>query len=991
MVGPARGGRVTTVTGVPQQPHTFYMGSTGGGVWKTTDAGQTWVNVSDPFFEAASMGAIDVADSDPNVVYAGTGSEGIRSNVSIGKGIYISRDAGKTWKHAGLREMGQIGSVAVHPTDPNTAFAAALGDPFRPTNQRGVYRTRDGGQTWRRVLFVSDSTGAVDVELQPGNPNVVYASMWRGERKPWTIISGAREGGVYKSTDGGDTWRKLTNGLPNELVGKSNVAVTAAMPSRVYVLMEAKPGSGLYRSDDAGETFQAVNTTTPGIITRPFYYTNLTADPTNPDVVYAGAEGFWRSTDGGRTFRTMPTPHGDNHDLWINPRDNDIWIQSNDGGANVTLNGGRTWSTQYNQPTGEFYQVYLDNQFPYRLYGAQQDNTTVITPSLPPGGRPDEWVQLWQAGPGCETGPIIPHPVNPDTVYGACKGQFSRMRLSSGQERQSWVGGQFLYGHNPRDLRFRFQRVAPFEISPFDPRVIYHGSQYVHRTRDEGTTWEIISPDLTANEPSKQVVPGTPITIDVTGEEYYSTLYVIRESPLERGVIWTGANDGPVAVTRDGGRTWNKMPTIGDMPAGARINSIDPSRHRRGTAYVAAYRYLLGDWAPYAYKTTDYGKTWRRLTTGTNGIPADFPVRVVREDPDREGLLYAGTEFGMFVSIDDGATWQPFQLDLPVTPINDIKVHRRDLVVATQGRAFWILDDLSPLHQMADQLASGRATLFRPREAVRWRYSLSSGERGDLVDPAAPQFPPGLAAIDYVLPADFAAGSVATLTISDSAGRVVRQISSAAPGDTVREPAEPGMRRPQMERVGTPRLPATAGAVNRFWWDLAHAGPWDTEARRSGRGGPMVAPGTYTVRLTAGADTATTRLVVRADPRTLRDGLTNRDLLAQEQHNLRVRDAVSDARLLLRRVRDTMSRSRFAADSPALRRLQDVERALATPTVRYSQPGLIDQLGYLYGMTTQADQKVPRDAAARYAELRAQLDALISSLEAAATAPGGAQ
>jgi photosystem II stability/assembly factor-like uncharacterized protein len=383
MIGPARGGRVTAVTGVPQQPHTFYMGATGGGVWKTTDAGITWVNVSDAYFDVGSIGSIDVADSDPNVVYVGTGSEGLRSNVSIGKGVYKSTDAGRTWTPVGLRETGQIGAVAVHPTNPDVVYAAALGDPFQPTNERGVYRTRDGGRTWQRVLYVSDSTGAVDLELQPGNPSVVYASMWRAERKPWTIISGGREGGVYKSTDGGDNWRKLTAGLPNQLVGKSDLAVSPAMPNRLYVLIEAKPGGGLYRSDDAGESFTAVNTTTPGLITRPFYYTNVDADPINADVVYVGTEGFYKSTDGGRTFRTMRTPHGDNHDLWMNPSNSSIMVQSNDGGANVSLDGGRTWSTQYNQPTAEIYQVYVDNQFPYRVYGAQQDNSTLIVPSRP--------------------------------------------------------------------------------------------------------------------------------------------------------------------------------------------------------------------------------------------------------------------------------------------------------------------------------------------------------------------------------------------------------------------------------------------------------------------------------------------------------------------------------------------------------------------------------------------------------------------------------
>nr|MDQ3308957.1 hypothetical protein [Gemmatimonadota bacterium] len=560
MIGPSRGGRVTTVAGIPSQPHTFYMGSTGGGVWKTTDAGQSWFNVSDGFFREASMGALDVSLSNPDIVWAGTGSEGIRSNVSPGRGIYRSTDAGKTWTHLGLRDAGQIGAVRIHPGNPELVYVAATGNTFRPNRERGIFRTRDGGRSWEKILFVSDSTGAVDLEFQPGNPNVIYASMWRAERKPWTVISGGREGGIYRSTDGGNSWKKLGGGLPTGLFGKSNVAVSAANPKRVYALIEAKPGGGLYRSEDAGESWTRVSDYAQ-LITRPFYYTNITADPTNADVVYVGTEGFYKSVDGGKTWRTLPTPHGDNHDLWINARTPEIWIQSNDGGANVTLNGGRTWSTQYNQPTAELYQVYVDNQFPYRVYGAQQDNSTLIVPSLPPtASPPDDPMQLWRQGPGCETGPIIPHPTNPDTVYGSCKGLYERMSLRTGQAKQYWIGAQSLYGNPGKDLLLRFQRVSPMEISPHDPRVIYYGSQHLHRTADEGVNWERISPDLTANEPRyQQGVSGEPITLDVTGEEFYSTLYAIRESPLERGVIWTGANDGPFHVTRDGGRTWSKI------------------------------------------------------------------------------------------------------------------------------------------------------------------------------------------------------------------------------------------------------------------------------------------------------------------------------------------------------------------------------------------------------------------------------------------------
>jgi photosystem II stability/assembly factor-like uncharacterized protein len=963
MIGPSRGGRVTTVTGVPSQPFTFYQGSTGGGVWKTVNAGVTWTNVSDAFFGEASMGSVDVSLSDPNVVWAGTGSDGIRSNVSTGRGVYRSNDAGATWRWMGLRDAGQIGAVRIHPTDPRTVFVAAVGNAFRPNRERGVYRTHDAGATWEQVLSISDSTGAVDLEFQPGNPDVVYASMWRAERKPWTVISGAREGGIYRSTDGGTTWRKLGGGLPAGLFGKSNLAVSAADPRRVYALIEASPGGGLYRSDDAGESWRLVSSER-GLITRPFYYTNLTADPTSADVVYVGTESFYKSTDGGRTWRTQPTPHGDNHDLWINPRDARIMVQSNDGGANVTLDGGGTWSTQLNQPTAEIYQVYADSQFPYRVYGAQQDNTTLIVASRPLQQSPvDDPAQTWRQGPGCETGPIIPHPTHPDTVYGSCKGLFSRLSLRTGNEKQYWIGAQSLYGTPGGDLTYRFQRVSPMELSPHDARVIYYGSQYVHRTRDEGVTWERISPDLTANDPRyRSRVAGEPITIDVTGEEYYSTPYSIRESPRARGVIWAGANDGPVHVTRDGGRTWADVTPRG-LPPGGRVQTVEPSPHRAGGAYVAVLRYLLGDFRPYAYRTDDYGRSWTRIADGANGIPLDEPVRVVREDPERAGLLYAGTEFGMYVSFDNGGRWQPLQLALPHVLVTDLKVHRGDLVLSTQGRGFWILDDLSPLRQAADSVGRAAAFLFRPREAVRFRYSGDfGGPESGVARPDAPQYPSYGAVIDYSLAAEPASLKIEVL---DAGGTLVRAFTS----DSAVGAVAPAL-------AGTPRLAKTAGA-HRLTWDLAWPGSWSA-GRASGRDGPLAAPGRYTVRLTVGGRSWTQPLTLRADPRAAADGVTQADLQVQLAHNLRVRDLVTEANRLVARVQEAKRRLQ-GSPSPAARdtlaRLAALEGRLVTPPIRYSRPGLQAQIAYLYGLTTAADQKIGRDAVERYATLRRELDA----------------
>jgi len=995
-LGPARGGRVTTVTGVPSQPFTFYMGSTGGGVWKTVDAGQTWMNVTDGQIGVGSMGAIDVSQSDPNTIYIGTGSDGLRSNVSIGDGVYKSTDAGKTWTHVGLRDAGNIGGLRVHPSNPDVAFVAAIGNPFKPNADRGVFRTKDGGKSWQKVLFVSDSTGAVDVEFQPGNPNVVFAALWRGERKPWTIISGAREGGIYRSTDGGDSWTKVTNGLPNELVGKANIAVSNANPNRIYVLIEAKPGSGLYRSDDGGQSFQLASTFAQ-IITRPFYYTTITADPKNADVVYAGSEGYYRSSDAGKTWQTMRVPHGDNHDMWINPNNSDVMIQSNDGGANVSLNGGRTWSTQYNQPTAEIYQVYLDNQFPYRLYGAQQDNSTLVVPSLPTwSGSLDDPAQAWRTGPGCETGPITPHPTNADTVYGSCKGQFSRMSLKTGQEKQYWVGAQSLYGNPGKDLIFRFQRVSPMEISPHDPRTIYYGSQYVHRTRDEGVTWEKISPDLTANDPKYQDRPsGEPITIDVTGEEYYSVIYAIEESPLEAGVIWTGANDGPFYVTRDNGKTWSNV-TPKAQPPGCRVQSIDPSPHRKGSAYYSVLCYQLGDFQPYIWRTDDYGRTWTRLTNGTNGIRNNEPTRVAREDPDREGLLFAGTEFGMYVSFDNGKRWQPLQLNLPATPVTDLKIHKKDLVLATQGRGFWILDDLTPLHQLSDVVAGtgnreqGTETprgatvpgsqftvpgvyLFKPRETHRFRYTSGfGGVESNRSNPSDPQYPPPGAMIDYWVP-NGTTGPI-TLEVVDASGTVIRRFSSEGAGQREQTPDQPGMRAPEMVTVGTPRLPNVAG-LNRFTWDLTLAPPIDRGGGGSRGNGPVIVPGSYTVRLAAGGKTMTQPLTVLIDPREAKDGVTIADLREQLQHNMRVRDMVTEVNQLVATVdsaRQRLKNAGGAADT--LRRLDALREKLVTPAVRYSKPELQAHIQYLYSLTTQADQKIGRDAIDRYKTLRAELD-----------------
>ncbi len=968
MIGPERGGRVTAVTGVPSEPYTFYMGSTGGGVWKTTDAGHSWINISDRFFSVASMGAIEVSLSDPNIIYAGTGSSKIRSNVSIGRGIYKSVDAGKSWTFIGLRDVGQIATIRVHPTNPDIVYVAALGNPFVPNKDRGVYRSTDGGKTWKNVLHLSDELGAADLELQPGHPNVIFASIWHGQRKPWTIISGSRDGGIYKSTDAGDKWTKLTGGLPDQLFGRSNVAISAASPNRIYALIEAKPGSGLYRSEDAGATWALINKSA-SLITRPFYYTTIGVDPNNADVVWVGDEGWFQSTDAGATFHSMPVPHGDNHDVWINPKNSEYMIQANDGGANVSLDGGRTWSTQTNQPTAEIYQVALDDQYPYRVYGAQQDNTTVIAPSLPLGDG-----QQFRIGPGCETGPIIPDRDDPEIVYGGCKGQFSRQDMNTNDEEQYWVGAESLYGNAGSDLIYRFQRVSPMDVSPHEPHTVYYGSQFLHRSRDGGVTWERISPDLTAHPPGTQGASGEPITRDATGEEVYSTLYAIRESPLQKGLIWTGSNDGLVYVTRDDGKTWKNV-TPKDLAPGGRVQNIEPSPHHPGTAYVAMYRYLLGDFAPYIYRTDDFGVTWSCLTDGKNGIAKDEPTRVVREDPDRPGLLYAGTEFGMYVSFDNGARWQSFQLNLPATPVTDIKISHGDLVLSTQGRSFWILDDLTPLHQLNSKMESSPAFLFQPRAAVR------TPARGQIPglgrESATPDYPRPGAMIDYYLAS--APSDDITLDILDDSGQVVRTFSSAENAErsgreaqtTPSEDEEGGFR----FRGAPVRLDKTAG-MHRFTWDLRYPGPWLNKNRPEGPNGPVAVPGNYKVRLTVGSFTSTQPFTLIEDPRITKSGVTTADLREQFDHNMRARDLVSEVNKLVSRIRAAQAnlRGASAADTDKLAKLNELASHLITPSIRYSKPELQTHITYLYSMTNSADQKIGRDAIERYAELRKQLD-----------------
>ncbi len=968
LVGPTRGGRVTAVAGHRAHPSTFFMGATGGGVWKTEDWGGTWLPVADDVLTTGSIGAIRIAPSNPDIVYVGTGSDGIRSNVISGRGMIRSDDGGQSWRTIGLEATGQIGAVEIHPRNPEVAWAAALGNPFGPNPERGVFKTTDGGRSWRKVLFTSDSVGAIDLELHPTNPDIVYAAMWRGERKPWTIISGmseaAREDGIWRSEDGGESWTYVALSLPSGLIGKIDFAVSPAAPDRVYALVETKePDEGLYRSDDAGRSWRQVSDHQP-LMDRPFYYTNVDVDPTDADVVYVSATQFWKSSDGGATWERRSTPHGDNHDLWINPDDPRIMVQSNDGGANVTRDGGESWSTQNNQPTAELYSVDYDDAFPRWLYSGQQDNSTIAVPTDAPAQSSLAGPEgFWKEIGGCETGPVVPKPGDPQIVYANCKGRFGRYSERTGQEKQYYVGAANMYGTNPAELEYRFQRVVPIEVSPHDSRIVYHGSQFVHRTTDEGVTWEQISPDLTAFRPERQVVSGEPITRDATGEEHYSVLYSIEESPVQAGVIWAGANDGPVHVTRDNGATWVDVTPTG-MPPEGRINIIDPSPHDAASAYVAGYRTQLGDSRPYIYRTDDYGASWTLLTPGDNGIPADEPARVVREDPDREGLLYAGTEYGIYVSLDDGASWTSLQRNLPATPITDLRVVDQNLFVSTMGRSFWVLDNVTPLHQLKDGLDTRVVQLLQPRDAYRIRGGggFSGFGAGAAVQPQSA--PRGLI-IDYWMP-EGATGEL-SIEVVDPAGDVMQTFSAGS--STVTRVEGQAMRAPFQRQGGRQGL-ATEAGLHRVVWDMSVS----TEGGR----GPMALPGEYLVQLTAGDRTVTKRARLMMDPRVEADGVTLAHLREQYELILAVSETMAEAREAAGRIQEGVRRS----SGDAKKEFEGLQaRMVDDPVGSYPKPMLLGQLGYLSSMINRADQKPGRDAYLRHESLQAELAAIKRELE----------
>jgi photosystem II stability/assembly factor-like uncharacterized protein len=939
LIGPFRGGRVLAVGGVVGDTHTYYFGGVGGGVWKTTDGGLTWRPMTDKTKDMSpSIGAIAVAPSDANVIYAGTGEACIRGNIINGNGVYKSIDAGKTWSFVGLRDTRAIGRIAVHPKNPDIAYVAAFGHTFGPNAERGIFRTTDGGKSWSKVLYKDENSGGIDLSLDPANPNVIFASLWQARRSPWGMDSGGPGSGLYRSTDGGTTWKRLSgHGLPEGTLGRIGVAV-AYSGNRVWALVEADKG-GLFRSDDGGDSWTLTNGDRQ-YRQRAFYYTHVFADPRNADGVYVLNTGMYRSNDGGRTFRPIRVPHGDNHGLWIDPNDPSRMIESNDGGANVSTNGGASWTGQANQPTAQFYHVTTDNRFPYYVYGSQQDNSSVAIASAAPGGidRPS-----WYAVGGGESGYIAPDPRDPEIVYaGSYGGQITRYDHRTQQTKNVTPWPINPIGAAAADQKYRFQWTEPIVFSPHDAKTLYFAAQVLFRSADEGMSWQIISPDLTRNNKSKQAASGGPITKDNTGVEVYDTIFSVVESPLQKDLIWAGSDDGLVHITTDGGKNWANV-TPKAMPEWGTVSMIEASPHAAGTAYLSAQRHKMDDFAPYVFKTTDFGKTW---TTITNGLPGDAFVHAVREDLKRKGLLYAGTERGVFFSFDDGATWQSLQTNLPPSPIYDLYTHANDLIAATHGRAFWVLDDLSPLQQYKTENAGEEVHLYAPGPANHTQFGGGfgggGGERG--------QNPPTGAVIYYSLktalkkpeekkpesgapsaaktgapegkepgqsqtaappapskpeatPADGAEGAGGknppiTLEILDQKGQVVRKYPpKPQPGDEGGDEEGFGFR-PQ-ERG----LPTEAG-LNRFVWDLLYEGA--TRVPRSPlwagtTDGPEALPGSYQVRLTVNGKPYTAPLEIVRDPRLK---VTQQDLEKQFDLLLKIRERVTQAHETVNQIRE---------------------------------------------------------------------------------------
>ncbi|WP_046745709.1 VPS10 domain-containing protein [Kordia zhangzhouensis] len=819
LIGPFRGGRSAAVTGVPNKPNLFYFGATGGGIWKTTTGGRTWENISDGFF-GGSIGSITVSKSDSNVIYVGGGEKTVRGNVSSGYGVWKSVDAGKTWIFSGLENSRHIPRMVIHPTNPDIVYAGVMGNIYKSSEDRGVYKSIDGGKTWRKTLFANADAGVVDLLIDPTNPRILYASTWRVRRTPYSLSSGGEGSALWKSTDSGETWTEISKnqGFPTDTLGIIGVTVSPLNNQRVWAIVENKDKGGLYRSEDGGETWTQVNSERK-LRQRAWYYTRVYADTENEDIVYVLNVRYHKSTDGGKTFSTYNAPHGDHHDLWIAPENPKRMIIGDDGGAQVTYDGGETWSTYHNQPTSQFYRVTTDNSFPYRIYVAQQDNSTIRIPH-----RTDGWAITeddWESTAGGESAHIAVDPKDNDIVYGGSyDGFLTRVNHKTGTVRAINVWPDNPMGHGAEGMKYRFQWNFPIIFSKHNPNRLYTFSNQVHVTENEGQSWEIISPDLTRNDSEKLKSSGGPITQDNTSVEYYCTIFAAQESPLKEGLLWVGSDDGLIHITQNGGLTWENVTPKG-MPEWMMINSIEPSAFDAGTCYVAGTKYKTGDFSPYIYKTTDYGKSWTKIT---KGIDAEHFTRVLREDPKHKGLLYAGTETGMYISFNDGKNWQSFQLNLPIVPITDLAVKNNNLIVATQGRSVWIIDDLTVIHQQYNR-AKDTHILYTPKDSYRMRGNSQKGSKTE-----GTNHPNGV--ITYFYLNDYDEKDEVSLSYMEANGDVIKTFST--------------------KNKEKDKLKVEKGA-NMFLWDMMYTG---TERLKgmilwwASLNGPKAVPGEYKVKLT---------------------------------------------------------------------------------------------------------------------------------------------
>ena len=875
-IGPYRGGRSAAVTGVPGKPNLFYMGATGGGVWRTNDAGNTWTNISDGFF-GSSIGSVAVSEWDNNVIYVGQGEGTIRGNVSYGHGMWKSTDAGKTWIFVGLKESKHIPRIRIHPKNPDLVYAAVLGDLFKSSEERGVYRSDDGGKNWKRILFANANAGVVDLCMDPNNPRILYASMWRARRTPYSMESGGEGSAIYKSTDGGETWKNIStnDGLPKGIWGISCVSVSPVNSNRVYAMIENDNG-GVYRSEDAGQTWKKMNDDR-NLRQRAWYYTKIYADTKDEDMLYVMNVSYHKSKDGGKTFQSYNAPHGDHHDFWIAPEDNQRMVIADDGGAQVSFDAGENWTTYGNQPTAQYYRVTTDNHFPYRIYGAQQDNSTQRVAHRTDGFSIGD--RDWEPTAGGESGHIAVDPTDNDVVFGGSyDGLLTRKNHRTGEERgiNAWPDNPM--GHGAEGAKYRFQWNFPIFFSPHDTKKLYAASQNLHVSYNAGESWELASPDLTRNDASKMGSSGGPITKDNTSVEYYCTIFAVAESPYEKDLILAGSDDGLLHITRDGGKNWTKLSVAG-MPEWTMINSIEFTPHEKGAAYVAATSYKSGDYRPLLFKTKDYGKTWTKITDGID--PTHF-TRVVRADQKRSGLLYAGTEFGMYISFDDGASWKPFQLNLPIVPINDLTIKNDNLIAATQGRSFWLIDDLTPLHQLSETVSKADMHLYKPMPS----YRMNGGQAGRRGQPKTEgmNHPNGVM-IHYFI--KDTTKTVASLEILENNGKLIKKFATK-PDKKAKEKEDELKLKPGMNRqVWNMRYADAEGFDGIIMWAASLTGP-------------KAMPGTYKARLTVNGKVMETEFEIVKDPRT---SGTLADIKTQFDFSIAVRDKLSETNKAVKKIR----------------------------------------------------------------------------------------